>query len=151
MLLSRSRRPGDAAGPALGEQLALQFCTSPGELHLCAGLGSLLVSIHFAERLWAWFAGPGRSGGASPRPSAFINTKALAGSHCQDHHQVLGMCINRACRLCPSSHGICTHRSPPRSKRAWNPLCPVIPSKPRLGSAVGFPLDVWFYQAGIAV
>lgn len=94
-----------------------------------AGWGRLF-GVPFAERLWAYFAGAGWSAGlpdaggasslspASPKPSAFINNKALAGILCQDHHQVPGVCINRARRLCPPSHGICTHQLPPRSNQA---------------------------------
>lgn len=112
--------------------LALLFCKSPGGLRRAPVLagGVWLFDVPFAEWPWACFAGTGWSGGLrgaggglsslslSPRPSAFINNEALAGSRCRDHHQVPGTCLNRACRLCPPSPGICTHQPPPRSNWA---------------------------------
>lgn len=98
----------------------------------CAGWGSLVVwrplcrvalGLFCRDRVvwraaWCWGGLSSLSLSPPSRPPAFINNKALAGSHCRDHHQVPGTCLNRACRLCPPSPGICTHQPPPRSNRA---------------------------------
>lgn len=144
------------------------WCISPRSLEVllvqpqgaaCAGHSSL---VRFAPRVglgagcplgrvalgWVWRA---VVLGAAPllsfpfhlsKASVFINNKALAGSFCRDHHQVLG-CVqieHSGFVLLPTASastnlhpGATWHETP-------HPPEPV--GKARLGSAMGFPMSV---------